>query len=372
MTKHYNLKTMDMVNTIFLTLTPVVAIAATWIWLATEGFDVRQLIMAIFFFILTGLSITAGYHRLYSHRAYDAHPIIRFLFLCFGAAAFQNSILKWGSDHRLHHTKVDSNEDPYNINEGFFYAHIGWIFLKENGEIKERFAKDLYADKMVVWQHKYYIAIAVFFGIILPTLVGGLFFGSYLGGFALGAMAKVVFIHHMTFFINSLCHYVGSTPYTDTNTAKDSWLMAFFTFGEGYHNFHHYFQTDYRNGVRWFQFDPTKWSIKLMSYLGLASKLKKTSDAKILNARLQMKLRELKARHLSQDKMHELELLKEKIMQALEKFEEMKEQFKQGRKNLSELKMVDLQMKMTAAKEEFQQNLKIWKDQLQNFNQQFA
>lgn len=373
--KHYNLKTMDPINTAFLFLTPVAAVVATTYWVMTDGFDYRQLLLAAAFYILSGFSITAGYHRLFSHRAYAANPLIRLFFLCFGAGAFQNSILKWGSDHRLHHTKVDTEEDPYNINESFFYAHMGWVLLKENGEIKERYAKDLYADKMVVWQHKYYLLIAGFFGGILPTLLGGWLFGSYLGGFALGAMTKIVLLHHCTFFINSLCHYVGNTPYTDTNTAKDSWIMALFTFGEGYHNFHHYFQADYRNGIRWFQFDPTKWLIKIMAWTGFASKLKKTSDAKILNARMQMKMKELKNKEVATEKYAEIEAMKEQILIALEKWQEFKVQMKEAKKLKQESMQAnidELKLKMAEAKAEFKETFEQWKEQLQTFNLQYS
>jgi stearoyl-CoA desaturase (delta-9 desaturase) len=375
MTKHYNAKTMDPVNTAFLTLTPIAAIVLTWYWVATEGFDYRQVVSGVIFYILTGMSITAGYHRLFSHRAYDAHPIVKLFFLCFGAAAFQNSILKWGSDHRLHHAKVDTEHDPYNINESFFYAHMGWVMLKENAEIKDKYAKDLYADKLVMWQHKYYLIIATVFGAVIPTLIGGLFFGSYLGGFAVGAMCKIVFLHHCTFFINSLCHYWGSTPYTDSNTAKDSWYMALFTFGEGYHNFHHYFQADYRNGIRWFHFDPAKWLIKFLEFFGLAYKLKKTPEAKILNATMQMKMKELaKKKHLAQDKLVELENLKEQILVALNKWQEFKVQFKEAKQAFKDKKMdefksnaYEMKAKMEEAHREFKDAWAQWKMQVQSF-----
>jgi stearoyl-CoA desaturase (delta-9 desaturase) len=370
--KKYNLKTMDPLNTSFLFLTPIAALFVTTYWIMTQGFDLRQLYLAGVWFVFSGLSITAGYHRLFSHRAYDANPLIRFFFLCFGAGAFQNSILKWGSDHRLHHSKVDSQLDPYNINESFFYAHMGWILLKENSQIKERYVKDLYSDKMVMWQHKWYLALSTFFGVIVPTIVGGILFDSYLGAFAVGALCKIVFLHHCTFLINSLCHKLGKTPYTDSNTAKDHWLMALFTFGEGYHNFHHYFQADYRNGVRWFQFDPTKWLIKVMEWLGLASKLKRTPSAKILNAKMQMKMKEIKNKCADQRKLAELEALKEKIICAMQRWQEFKLQLRQNKSAFSEVNLEDLKQKMLEAKKEFKDALDQWKTQLQSFNMQYA
>ncbi|MBY0516250.1 MAG: fatty acid desaturase [Bacteriovoracaceae bacterium] len=357
MTKSYSFKNLDLINTLFLTLTPIMAIVSTVWWIQSEGFSWGPLLSGIFFYIITGLSITAGYHRLFSHKAYEAHPLVKLFFLCFGAAAFQNSIYKWGSDHRLHHSKVDTESDPYNINEGFFYAHIGWIFLKENSQMNEQYGRDFEKDALVMWQHKYYIPIALFFGMILPTLVAGLFFHSYLGGFAVGALCKLVMIHHCTFFINSLCHYVGSTPYTKSNTARDSWYMAYLTFGEGYHNFHHYFQADYRNGVRWYQFDPTKWLVKTLEAIKLASKLKITPDEKILSARLQMKIEQLRERkQMAMEYLQEIEQLKMRILDSLARFEQMKNEFKaRGHEKNKEMKM-----KMELARLDFEYALKQW------------
>ena len=138
-----------------------------------------------------------------------------------------------------------------------------------------------------MWQHRNYLWLAVVMGFILPTVIG-YFLGSALGGFALSGVLRVVFVHHCTFFINSLCHIVGTRPYTDSNTARDSFVMALFSYGEGYHNYHHYFPTDYRNGIRWYQFDPTKWLIKCFSYMGLTRDLKMVPEKLIIQAKREM------------------------------------------------------------------------------------
>jgi stearoyl-CoA desaturase (delta-9 desaturase) len=124
-----------------------------------------------------------------------------------------------------------------------------------------------------MFQHKYYLPIAIFSGIIIPTIIGSLI-GSTLGGFAFIGLLRIVFVHHCTFFINSLCHIIGTRPYTTKNSARDSFIMAFFSYGEGYHNYHHYFPVDYRNGIKWYHFDPTKWLIKSLSYINLTYDLK--------------------------------------------------------------------------------------------------
>jgi len=361
MNSKYSLKNIDIVNLLFLALTPVAAIGFTYLWIARDGFDYRQIILGLFFYFLTGLSITAGYHRLFSHKAYDAHPFIKFLYLIFGAASFQNSILKWGSDHRRHHLKVDTEEDPYAINEGFFYAHVGWVFLKKNGVVNERYAKDYLNDPLIMWQHKYYLLISVLVGIALPTFIGGYFLGSYLGGLAIGAFARIVLTHHCTFFINSLCHYMGSTPYTDTNSAKDSWFMALLTFGEGYHNFHHYFQTDYRNGIRWFHFDPTKWLIRTLSFLGLTYKLKRTPQEKILAAQMQMKVKELQKKISPSDTMlMEVEKLKAQVLETLNNLQALKAEYKAT-------KVREIKAKIETTKEEFENCMEQWELLIRNY-----
>jgi stearoyl-CoA desaturase (delta-9 desaturase) len=319
-----------------------------------DGFHWGQVILGVVLYIVTGISITAGYHRLFAHKAYDAHFLVKLFFLIFGAATFQNSVLKWASDHRLHHTKVDSEEDPYSIQEGFFYAHMGWVFLKKNCEIKDRYAKDFLSDKLILWQHKYYLLISVIAGLVLPAVLGQVFCNSWLGGLAIGGFVRVVFVHHCTFFINSLCHYLGTTPYTDSNSAKDSWYMALLTFGEGYHNFHHFFQTDYRNGIYWYQFDPTKWLINFLRSFGLAYKLKLTPQDKILAARMQMKIKALKLR-MAQDLkfQEEVEALKTRVLEALKNFQELQRQYKFN-------KAQEIKAKMKLAQQEFNATLEAW------------
>jgi stearoyl-CoA desaturase (delta-9 desaturase) len=283
------LKKLDLTNTLFLTITPILAIVLTITYFKTTTALIwPQILLAFVFYIITGMSITAGYHRLFSHRTYKAGPVLKFIYLIFGAAAFQNSALKWSADHRIHHNHVDHDKDPYNINTGFFFAHIGWIFYKEDPEKSKHFPKDLLLDKLVMWQHNHYMAIAIFMGLALPTIIG-YFLGSALGGLALAGLFRIVFVHHCTFFINSLCHIVGKRTYTDTNSARDSFILAFFTYGEGYHNFHHYFPVDYRNGIKWYHFDPTKWLIKITEFIGLAKDLKKVPEKMINEAKDKMK-----------------------------------------------------------------------------------
>jgi len=195
-----------------------------------------------------------------------------------GSMAFENTILKWVSDHRTHHKKAETEDDPYSITEGFWHAHIGWI-LKKTPEEKERVkgVKDLEEKSAVKFQNKYYFHIGIILGICIPLALGFLY-NRPLGALLWGGFLRITLVHHATFFINSLCHYVGKRPYDFNSTARDSWFVSLFTFGEGYHNYHHTFQWDYRNGIKWFAFDPSKWIIKMLSFVDVTHDLKKAKD----------------------------------------------------------------------------------------------
>ena len=275
-------------------LTAVVAVP--WFGIV-HGYSAAAWIACVVFLCLNELSVTAGYHRLWAHRAYDAHWSVRLAYMVFGAMALQNSILIWSSNHRSHHSFVDDNErDPYSARRGFWFSHIGWM-LRDYPSAHTTFAnvKDLQRDPIVMFQHRHYLALALATNFGFPLLIGWLC-GDLWGVLLLGGVLRLVVSHHFTFFINSLAHIWGNQPYTDRNTARDNGVLAFLTFGEGYHNFHHLYGSDYRNGVRWWQWDPTKWLIRGLAALKLARNLKRVPDVMIQRARLQMQLQRIEAR----------------------------------------------------------------------------
>src|SRR5579883_1239579 len=238
-------KPYNYVNIAFLVITPLIALIGTsW---CVHAYGVRACDLFIFFlmYYLTGLGITAGYHRYYSHRTYECSKPLQLLYLLFGGASSENSVLNWASDHRDHHRFVDREEDPYNIYKGALYAHMGWIFYKDTRDPAVRFKNcpDLLKDPLVMWQDRWYVAIVAVAGFAFPTLLGALF-GRPWSGLFWGGFLRVVIVQHMTFLINSAAHMWGTRPYTEDNTARDSWWLGMFTFGEGYHNFHHKFQAD--------------------------------------------------------------------------------------------------------------------------------
>ena len=262
----------------------------------TRGYGLWAWLSFVGFLWACGISITAGYHRLWAHRAYGAHGSVRLFYALFGAMALQNSILIWGSQHRTHHRFVDDVErDPYSAKRGFWFSHMGWI-LRDYPSGRNDFtnARDLERDPIVMFQHRHYLAIALGMNFGFTLLLGWVL-GDLWGVFLLGGLLRLVVNHHFTWFINSLAHMWGSQPYTDENTARDNPALAFLTYGEGYHNFHHIFQNDYRNGVRWWQWDPTKWLIAVLSWLRLASNLKRVPDLWIQRAQLAMQFKRMEA-----------------------------------------------------------------------------
>jgi stearoyl-CoA desaturase (Delta-9 desaturase) len=263
----------------------------------THGFSTADWCVFAIFLWANGIAITAGYHRLWAHRAYDAHWTLKVLYLVFGSMALQNSALVWCSGHRRHHLYVDDvDEDPYSARRGFWFSHIGWM-LRDYPSGRPDFSnvQDLKKEPLLMFQHRHYLVLTLATNIGLPLLFGVLFRDVW-GMFILAGVLRLVWSHHVTFFINSLAHMWGSQPYTEDNSARDNGLIAVVTYGEGYHNFHHIFAHDYRNGVRWWQWDPTKWMIAGLQVFGLTRRLKRTPVFQIQRALLDMQFRRAQAR----------------------------------------------------------------------------
>lgn len=344
--------------TLFLLITPLAAMVLVPIYFVVEEVSWQLILFTVAFAAATNLSITAGYHRLFSHRSYEAHPLVRALYLLIGASAWQGSALKWSADHRRHHGKVDTDHDPYSINKGFWYAHMGWLFLKDSTDHNPK-AADLEKDWMVRIQHQYYIPIAIFMGFGFPAWIG-YFLGCPFGAFVIAGALRITLTQQSTFFVNSLCHTLGRKTYSEAISARDSFIVAILTHGEGYHNFHHHFQLDYRNGIRWYQWDPTKWTIRTLAFLGLAKKLKRMSQLEILKARLQMEAVKLQSKGYSEDVTQQL---REKILSAQASLKKLKEdyaQLKRDVKSASAERLEHIKLEMEIRKIEFRYAMKQW------------
>ena len=286
----------DWVNILFLTLTPVIGVAGTALYTWRHGFHLWMPLLMVTMYALVGISICAGYHRFFSHKSYECSPYVQAFYAFFGAMAAQNSILWWSSSHRVHHKHVDHDWDPYNIKRGFWWAHILWIFYKnEDRDATFENSPDLKANPVVMWQHRWHKVILIVAGFGIPTLVGAMF-GDPIAGLLWGGFLRIAVIHHTTFFVNSLAHTLGKPLFNAEVSARDNWFVAMLTLGEGYHSFHHRFPTDFRNGIRWYQWDPSKWLISAFKSVGLASDLRTAPLPQIEQARMQAALKTVKTR----------------------------------------------------------------------------
>lgn len=231
-------------------------------------------------YVMTGLGITVGYHRLMAHRSFDCPNWVKTGFLIAGGWALENSAFKWAADHIRHHAHTDQEHDPYNAQRGFWYSHCGWLFFTD-GHADEKYASRLRQDPVVMWQHRYYLPI-VLSGLGLTFAVGFLYNGwmGGLGCFLLAGVGRTFAVLNSTFCINSICHLWGSQPHGQADSSRDSWLVSLVTFGEGYHNYHHTYQSDYRNGPRWYNFDPSKWLIFMLWKMDLASSIRILSSTR--------------------------------------------------------------------------------------------
>lgn len=277
-------RSIDWVNTIFLVFSHTVALGGL-IYSLMNGIKWQNLVLALVWFACAGLSITGGYHRLFSHKTYRAAWPLRLFYALFGAASVQNSVIAWSSDHRRHHADTDEENDPYNSLKGFWWSHMGWVFYVDPDRNLDN-VKDLYKDPIIAFQHKYYVPLAVLMIAVVPGAIG-MAWGDPIGAIVWAGFIRLVFQYHSTFSINSLAHMFGRRPYNNNISARDNGIVAIITLGEGYHNFHHQFPGDYRNGVRAWQFDPTKWIVKTLSYVGVTKDLRRVSQQTIDRAKLQ-------------------------------------------------------------------------------------
>ena len=282
-TKGYRLRKFDFPTTILffsVVVGTIIGVPAYAIF-----YDYSWVDWSLFFilYVVTGLGITVGYHRLMAHRSFKCTKLVKGVLLVAGGMALENSALKWAADHIRHHARCDQEEDPYNAMWGFWYSHCAWLFWKDPHK-DEKYASRLKQDPVVMWQHRYYLPI-VLAGLVFPFFVGYVYNG-WIGGvgcFLLAGLGRTFFVLNSTFCINSVCHLWGTQPHGALDSSRDSWLVSLLTFGEGYHNYHHMYQSDYRNGPFWYNFDPSKWLIWLLGKMNLAYDLRRRQGTSNIN-----------------------------------------------------------------------------------------
>ncbi len=357
------------INIIFFGLSFIAAIILVP-WYGFEyGYHFSSWAWGIGLWLFSSTSISMGYHRLWSHKAYEAHPVLKVILAFGGCLALQNSALHWSSDHRKHHKDVDHDVlDPYSASRGFWHSHIGWLLKREdNGRYDQDYknSPDLQRDPIVMFQHKYYWLLSVGVNVAIPLLLG-LAYGLFWEMLLVAGVWRLVWSHHLTFFINSLAHIWGTRPYTEENSARDNIVLAVLTGGEGYHNYHHKFQYDYRNGVRWWHFDPSKWWIKALSWIGITKNLKAVSVEKIEKAKAETLLLKAKEKtaHLAnaEEIMQKLHDEYEQLVSKLSEVYAAQKQWLEAKKNklLESYEQLNLRQEYEQLKKNFELQKASW------------
>ena len=276
-------ETRDRVITGTITVLPVLCLffVAWQVWGAWLGWN--DIFVFLIMYVLTGLGITVGFHRLFTHRAFKTSPFMRGVFAVCGSMAIEGPVISWVADHRKHHAFSDQPGDPHSPHvdhgsgwrgaiKGLVHAHVGWLFLHTHRGRRSRYAPDLIADPVVSRVDKLFVP-CVALGLIAPFCLGWLFGGTLRDGFTgllWGGAVRVLVLHHATYSINSLCHFFGSRRFATKDESRNLLWLAPLTFGEAWHNNHHAFPTSAAHGLRRWEFDPSAIVIDGMEKVGLA------------------------------------------------------------------------------------------------------
>ena len=240
----------------------VTAVTLTWGW----GLTLLDVVIATIAYFGTGLGVTVGFHRHFTHKSFKAVRPLKVALAITGSLAFQGSIVSWVADHRRHHAFSDKEGDPHSpwlfgtgpvaIARGFWHAHMGWLFDRDKTNAR-RFAPDLLADRDVAAVDRQFVLLTVV-SLGIPALLGGLLSWSWWGAltaFLWGGLVRVGLLHHVTWSINSICHMAGRRPFGTRDRSANVWWLAVLSFGESWHNLHHADPTCARHGVKRGQID---------------------------------------------------------------------------------------------------------------------
>ncbi len=351
------MKEIDWISLPYIAVYHIAILIALPIYLASHTPSSGLLLATTALIFACGIGITAGYHRCFSHPTYKTHPVIEAILVFFGTLATQGSVLRWAYDHRLHHAHVDEEGDPYSITKGFWHAHVLWLFRKRP-PIEDKVVSDLLRNPILRFQHAHYVTLLIGFNVLMVAIFGS-FFQDWFGALVFCYLLRTFIVHHSTWFINSLAHTWGTQNFSKEHSAVDNFLVSILTFGEGYHNYHHTFANDYRNGIHWYHYDPTKWLIYILSKMGLASHLRRMNNEKIQFQMIIEHKKEL-LKNLAQSLVASKEELVEKVHVQAESLIKTLDDFIQKGNSYRELKQDFSDLKKHLKKE-----IRILKDRLQ-------
>ena len=236
------------------------------------GVHLRDFVICAVLYWLRVFGLTAGYHRYFAHRSYRMGRIMQFIIALIGTLSVQKGVLWWAGHHRSHHRYSDGPEDIHSPKKGFWWSHVGWFLCRKYNATPFENIPDFAKYPELRWINKYHLVPPILLAVGITWLWG--WSALYIGFFL-----STVLLWHGTFVINSLAHVWGRRRYVTTDTSRNNFFLAFITMGEGWHNNHHRYQAAARQGFYWWEFDPTYYMLKLLSWLGVIKKLRPVPES---------------------------------------------------------------------------------------------
>jgi stearoyl-CoA desaturase (delta-9 desaturase) len=264
-TAHYKAYILTIVIVPF--LGTVLAICSLW----QRAINLSDLVLLGTMYTLTAFGIAIGYHRMLTHRSFQAHPVVRSISLILGSMAIEAPPIEWAATHIKHHAQSDREGDPHSPMEGIFHAHMGWLF-KDRFADPQQYCRHLMKDPIVVFINRTFL-LWVALSLLIPFVIGGW------TGFLWGALVRIFIGHHVTFSVNSICHTFGKREFETNDRSRNEWIVGLLGFGEGWHNNHHAFPRSAFHGLRWWQVDFSGYLIRLLERLGLVHNVYRISPA---------------------------------------------------------------------------------------------
>jgi len=262
-----------------LVIIPLLAFAlGCYYFFFTDAVHTTDIVLLIVGAVATEFGVTFGYHRLVVHKSFEPHPALKAVVLALGSMSFQGPVINWASVHTKHHAHSDQEGDPHSPTiSGFLFAHFEWLIEMHDDdleEIKAKWGARYSKDPMIAWFSKTFLLWSAI-GMLVPAAIGLAAYGweGAWMGFLFGGLIRVFFTSHVTWSVNSVCHYIGRRMFTTTDRSRNNFLIGFLALGEGWHNNHHAFPASAFHGLKWYQFDFTGMWIRIFEKLGLVKKV---------------------------------------------------------------------------------------------------
>lgn len=258
---------------LFIVVAPLVATVYATYLLWNRAVHPSDIVLLLVMYVLTALGVTVGYHRMLTHRSFQPHPIVKAIFLILGSMSLEGAAIEWAATHTRHHALADKEGDPHSPVDGFFHAHVGWLF-KDRLADPNVYCRHLLKDPVVMFISRTFF-LWVMLSLAIPFAIGGW------TGLLWGGLVRIFLAHHVTWCVNSVCHTFGKREFETADRSRNEWVVGLLGMGEGWHNNHHAFPRSAFHGLHWWQFDMSGYTIWALERIGLVKDVYRVSPEMI-------------------------------------------------------------------------------------------